>query len=455
MARRTERARRAGIDRHARLLHARVRNLVDVRRWKRRTASSRGCRPARGEARAAEGIHLVGEQRSIRRRAQFHLLKSRWPIPDRERFIQPRQHQFHRRAGRLREARRQRPFHAGPELRSETAAHVIADHAHLALRHLHVIGDPVAHAENALGRGPDRDLLRRERDRVAMRLERMMQLHLGLERVLNDRRRVRETFGDVAVFAHLRFPHVLAILENLRRVRLGRVHLFDHKRNRRRLHLDQAQRVLHRLLARAGDGREFLAVIAHLAFTFTGEHRRLDPGRGFRLVQIDRGDFRRRPLRPKNRPPKPAARLHVIGIFRRAGYLRRAIEPRRGFPEIFGFFRPVGHWFAALQPSRVGWASRPPVIASRDHELQKHVSARCRNRRRRPPYPREYGHTPFHLVRRYEELRAGSPSSPPRLPGRPRRRADRFRNGRDFPNTLCAHLPRLVLASALVMPSRS
>ena len=42
--------------------------------------------------------------------------------------------------------------------------------------------------------------------------------------------------------------------------------------------------------------------------------------------------------------------------------------------------------------SRVGWASRPPVIASRDHELGKIVLARCQNRRaRRPPYPRQIG----------------------------------------------------------------
>src|SRR4051812_7927254 len=39
--------------------------------------------------------------------------------------------------------------------------------------------------------------------------------------------------------------------------------------------------------------------------------------------------------------------------------------------------------------SRVGWASRPPGIASRDHELRKIVLARCQNRRAgRPPYPR-------------------------------------------------------------------
>src|SRR4051812_49236159 len=44
----------------------------------------------------------------------------------------------------------------------------------------------------------------------------------------------------------------------------------------------------------------------------------------------------------------------------------------------------------AVFPSRVGWASRPPVIASRDRELRKIVLARCQDRRaRRPPYPRE------------------------------------------------------------------
>src|SRR3977135_2962027 len=43
----------------------------------------------------------------------------------------------------------------------------------------------------------------------------------------------------------------------------------------------------------------------------------------------------------------------------------------------------------AGETSRVGWASGPPVIASRDHELGKIVLARCQNRRAgRPPYPR-------------------------------------------------------------------
>ena len=81
-----------------------------------------------------------------------HLRKRGRPVAGGEVLFLAIEHQLHRRAGSFRDPRAQQTLDVGTELAPEAAAHVLGDHAHVGLRNLQALREPVAGAVHSLRR---------------------------------------------------------------------------------------------------------------------------------------------------------------------------------------------------------------------------------------------------------------------------------------------------------------
>ena len=275
--------------------------------------------------------------------AQLNLLKAGRAIAHRQRLIEAWQHQFHRCFRLFGETRCQAALDACAKFRAESAAHKFGNDPHLAVLEFHVVGQSVPHTGDVLGRSPGCDAIVGTRNSIAMRFERVVQLHGRGIKPFHHSGAFGKGLIHFAFFIHSRFGKVWFLVPDARRSVLFRILLADDKGQLGRLHFDGPQSIQASLLRRAGDCGDLFAVIADDALAFANQNCRLDPGNLHRRLEVDFRDFGLRPFRAQNHAIEPTFWLHVGRVFRRAGDFGGTVNPLSVGADMDSFFRPAWH----------------------------------------------------------------------------------------------------------------
>ena len=191
------------------------------------------------------------------------------------------EHQLDGRMRLLREGCCDDAFVARAELRAETAAHVLSDDANIALGQLEDVGEFVANAGCALGRGVDGHLFGLPIDDETVRFKSGVRLHLGEILALYDYVGLGKALFDVTNIFRLR-PVNIALLGNAfrsattasaarfvsgpgvdhRSIVGARVCAIDDERHRVVLHLYQPGSIVCNLLRDGSNASNGLAGVA-------------------------------------------------------------------------------------------------------------------------------------------------------------------------------------------------
>ena len=325
MSRRPHRPLLAGVGEHVLVGPAAIRDPIDI-----------GQREARGRARAARAPRLGIERGddAVGRDAGFDPRRRRRPIAGRQMLFLAIEHQLHRCVGVLREPGADEALAAHAQrLAAETAAHVLANDAHVGLRNAQRGGEILARGVDALRRNPDRQLVPVPLAHGAVRFHARMRDDVRRIGFLDRMRRRLEAGREIARFLRLSLTHVSA--GEHRRRRPGQ-RLLDHRDVRQNLVLDadQPRRVDRVLLGVGGNGCHLVALKHHAVVLRIGriapDERGPDARGAPRGRQIDRHDARVWMRGAQDAPVEHPRTIDVEGVFRAAGHFFGAVEPLDG-----------------------------------------------------------------------------------------------------------------------------
>src|ERR1051326_1649710 len=150
MARRTERAGRAGVNVYTGLPRTDIGHFIDVRSREFCAAAAALTGRAAADAGRAKGLELEGVQCAICFCTELDFLETRRTIADRQGFIEACQHEFDRRFGLLRQSGSQSAFGSRTKLCAESAAHKFGNDMDLVLRNLEAACQTIPDAGDTL-----------------------------------------------------------------------------------------------------------------------------------------------------------------------------------------------------------------------------------------------------------------------------------------------------------------
>jgi hypothetical protein len=229
---------------------------------------------------------------------------------------------MHRTAGALRELRGDERVLARLVLRSEAAAHVLADHADLVARHAQRLRHAVAHAPDVLRRDVDVERVANPVAHGLVRLHRVVYDHRGAVRALDHDIGLRERLLVVAACVLGRIAHellarhcLLGIEDDVEQLPL------DVDR------LDRGACLRERVGGNGGNGRSAVAHFFLEAVRVAGTDGAAHAGQGKRRREVDALHACVRMGRAQHRGVQHPGKLDVGGVPGLAAHPLRTVRP--------------------------------------------------------------------------------------------------------------------------------
>jgi len=167
-------------------------------------------------------IQLQRRQRAILLHARLNLHAGDGAVAGAEHCFFSREHQFDRARGLAGQQRGNYGIFPELQLGAECAANIVADHAHVVVRHVHrPCKRKHAGVIHSLGGIPDGDFIAVPFHNRAVGLESRMHLRAGGKGFLENKVRFGESFLDAAAFGWHGLARGIAGFKKFRRIRLG------------------------------------------------------------------------------------------------------------------------------------------------------------------------------------------------------------------------------------------